>query len=150
MGEQCEEHEESVKSVLQRKVSVGGTIRHNVSTAQLLSEEGHAELLKWATTQEGPWKEDLAEYPGPVNAGRDDHLYGSGEPYGPEIGGFQCALYRNEYLAWCAGLQLPVGHPDEGKKSNDLSMLAVHGGVATHPYLPRCLTFDCNHARTDL
>lgn len=140
-----------------RSVSVGGTIRHNISTANLLSDEQRLELLQWASRFEGPWSQDVRDFPGPPTpawgppgAGMPGH--GSapgGEPYGPLfISGLECELFRNEYLAWCASVRLPEGHPDRGRRSNDLKDLRVHGDV----YVPAegRLMFDCNHAKTDI
>eukprot|EP00746_Dinoflagellata_sp_MGD_P112568 gnl/MRDRNA2_/MRDRNA2_49686_c0_seq2.p1 gnl/MRDRNA2_/MRDRNA2_49686_c0~~gnl/MRDRNA2_/MRDRNA2_49686_c0_seq2.p1 ORF type:complete len:157 (+),score=31.86 gnl/MRDRNA2_/MRDRNA2_49686_c0_seq2:141-611(+) len=89
------------------KPSVGGTIRHNCSTAQLLSDEKHLELRQWAARSDGPWAKDVAEFP--CEKGGDP----SGEPYHPVLHGLEkCELYRNDYLAWCGSVQLPDDHPD--------------------------------------
>merc|ERR1719498_2087524 len=86
---------------LQRRISKGGTIRHNVSVAQLLSDEESQQLQEWVARTEGPWRQDLARYPGPNN----DAIGEAGQRAGPEAyafchNGFQCELFRNDYLAW--------------------------------------------------
>jgi len=104
-----------------RTISVGGTIRHNISTAALLTEDQHAELLQWATQQDGPWRQDIHDFPASVikagapSSAQEGTWIGE-EPYRPELSGFRCELFRNEYLAWCGTVQLPDSHPDLRKR----------------------------------
>lgn len=141
--------------------SAGGTMRRNCSVAQALSDQERLELLRWATRESGPWSDDLRDYPGPpVNATaaaaggtslEDSGLARGEEPYRPILSGYDCEVFRNEYLAWCAVVQLPEGHPDTGKKTFELSKeLKVHGGISLADRAKRRPQFDCNHGLTDL
>merc|ERR1712157_676678 len=53
------------KRTIDRRPSAGGTIRHDCSTAQLLSDDESLELRQWVARNEGPWKNDIERYPGP-------------------------------------------------------------------------------------
>ncbi|CAE8640883.1 unnamed protein product, partial [Polarella glacialis] len=90
---------------MQRQVSQGGTIRHNVSTAQLLSDEEQSELRRWATRQQGPWTADLEQFPGV--SGAEPASETGQETCRPMLFGYRCELFRNDYLAWCGSVQLP-------------------------------------------
>mmetsp|Transcript_83204 Transcript_83204/g.231571 ORF Transcript_83204/g.231571 Transcript_83204/m.231571 type:complete len:236 (+) Transcript_83204:20-727(+) len=133
-------------------------MQRNISTAQLLSEAEHQELLQWAVREEGPWRDDLSRYPGPLGAalGRQGVAAAGAaergeEPYRPSVHGYDCELFRNEFLAWCGAVQLPQGHPDFGKRPNELNgHLKVHGGLAIADVKSGRLEFDCNHGTTDL
>mmetsp|Transcript_15767 Transcript_15767/g.34478 ORF Transcript_15767/g.34478 Transcript_15767/m.34478 type:complete len:261 (-) Transcript_15767:46-828(-) len=137
-------------------VSAGGTIRRNVSVAQALTSSEHEDLMKWATLQDGPWREDVRHYPGPsdtekVPSSGSTALVESKEPYFPVLSGYPCELFRNEYLAWCGAVQLPSDHPDVGKTVVDLTgQLIVHGGLTIAAPKSGRIQFDCNHASTDL
>merc|ERR1740129_930731 len=138
-------------------------MRRNCSVMNALTGDQQQELLRWCTREGGPWAEDISTYPGPpVNAsaaaGGRSSLAESGlapgeEPYRPQLSGYDCEIFRNEYLAWCAVVELPAGHPDAAKKPAELSKLVkVHGGISISVALQetRRLQFDCNHGFTDL
>lgn len=150
--------EDDVESITS-DASEGGTIRRNCSCTQMVTEEQHKKLLLWCAREQGPWSEDLHAYPGPAidasaAAAGGVRLAESGlapgeEPYRPRLSGYDCELFRNEYLAWCGAVQLRPGHPDVGKKPSELSKsLKVHGGISIA--LPQRLQFDCNHGLIDL
>eukprot|EP00928_Gymnodinium_smaydae_P062885 TRINITY_DN46625_c0_g1_i1.p1 TRINITY_DN46625_c0_g1~~TRINITY_DN46625_c0_g1_i1.p1 ORF type:complete len:323 (+),score=45.44 TRINITY_DN46625_c0_g1_i1:36-971(+) len=152
-GDEKEEGEQS-----RRRPSIGGTIRHNCSTAQLLSDKERVKLLQWVARREGPWKADLEQFPGPdpldasaAACGEAEKLASDNELYNLKLSGFSCYLWRNDYLAWCGSIELPPSHPDHGKRVSDISAdLQVHGGLGVDVDRPSCFRFDCCHAQQDL
>eukprot|EP00929_Paragymnodinium_shiwhaense_P094381 TRINITY_DN54914_c0_g1_i1.p1 TRINITY_DN54914_c0_g1~~TRINITY_DN54914_c0_g1_i1.p1 ORF type:complete len:266 (+),score=77.64 TRINITY_DN54914_c0_g1_i1:71-868(+) len=142
---------ESDADEMRRRISKGGTIRHNVSTAQLLSDDQHGELLEWVARENGPWTEDVREFPGPQPGQHVEEASSEAELYKPALSGFHCEIFRNEYLAWCASLQLPEDHPDFGRRPNELlGQITVHGGLTSAEQHKGRFCFDCNHTSTDL
>lgn len=154
-GENCIGADDADSTSDDERADVRKAFRRNVSTANLLSDSEHLELLEWATKQDGPWSLDLSEYPGPGNTSITLPVSSSAtapnEPYRPVLHGFRCEIFRNEYLAWCAAVQLPETHPDFHRSPNELRGIEVHGGLTYAGSSQRgCLMFDCNHASSDL
>ena len=111
-----------------------------------LDPEQKEEFTKWFTQSNGPWKDDLINYPD--NYTEDIELTHEQKHRGIE----RAYIFRNDYLAWCGGCVINEKH-----KLYDLSFIEqskrvkVHGGLSEGVRKGEngILGFDCNHAKID-
>ncbi|KAL9658233.1 hypothetical protein ABK040_012492 [Willaertia magna] len=88
---------------------------------------------------EGPWSEDLKNFPGSKN-----DLENNPEKYTFHYSGFKCWAKRAVYFHWCGYIQLPETHPDFGKSYDELGDINVHEEL-TYSDGNGVFGYDCAH-----
>lgn len=87
---------------------------------------------------EGPWTEDIKQYPG-----SEEHMKENKSLYNFDYKGYKCKLRRNENFVWGCLVKLPVGHPDKNKTHSQVSPYIETHGTLTHGSGDGTFGFHC-------